>query len=156
MQLVAADVDRVNALRSARKQHLRKAAGRGADIETDAAGDIERKMIECGGELDSAARDIGVLGPCGNDGRRRNFFGRLTDDRAVGDHAAGSDCRLRAGAAFEQAARHQKTIDTVSAGHGRSIIGGGDARVLAQRTTGGQIPPRQISKKSLCSKRLRL
>ncbi len=38
MQLAAPDVDRVDAPRAAREQHLGEAAGRGADVETDAIG----------------------------------------------------------------------------------------------------------------------
>ena len=46
MQLAAADVDRVDALRSALKQNLREAAGRGADVQADFAGGIDAKMFE--------------------------------------------------------------------------------------------------------------
>ena len=41
MQLAAADIDRIDAPRAALEQHFGEAAGRGADIEADAAGDID-------------------------------------------------------------------------------------------------------------------
>ena len=37
VQLPAADIDRIDPLRAALEQHLREAAGRGADVEADAA-----------------------------------------------------------------------------------------------------------------------
>ena len=37
MQLVAADIDRVDPPGAAREQHFGESAGRGADIETDAS-----------------------------------------------------------------------------------------------------------------------
>ena len=37
MQLTAADIDGIDAARAAREQHLGEAAGRGADVEADAA-----------------------------------------------------------------------------------------------------------------------
>ena len=42
-KLAGADIDRVDALGAARQQHLGEAAGRGADIEADTAGDIEMR-----------------------------------------------------------------------------------------------------------------
>ena len=62
MKLAASDIDRVDACRAAREQHLGEAAGRGADIETDAPGQLEAEMIERGRELHPAARHPRMLG----------------------------------------------------------------------------------------------
>src|SRR5215204_3819000 len=48
-------IDRVDALGAAGEQHLRKAAGRGADIEADVTGRIKAEMVERGCELHAAA-----------------------------------------------------------------------------------------------------
>ena len=56
VQLAVADVGRINLCRAAIEQHLREAAGRGADIESDAARGIELEGGKCGGELLPAAR----------------------------------------------------------------------------------------------------
>ena len=58
MKLIAADVDGVDAPRAAHKQDFGEAAGRGADVEADAPGHVEMKMIERGRKLDAAARHI--------------------------------------------------------------------------------------------------
>ena len=60
MQLPMPDIDRVDAPCAAREQHLGEAAGRGADIEADAASRIEAEMIERGRELHAAARHPGM------------------------------------------------------------------------------------------------
>ena len=62
MQLIAADVDRVDAPRAAQNQDFGEAAGRGADVEADTPGHVEMKMIERRCKLDAAARHIGMLG----------------------------------------------------------------------------------------------
>ena len=62
MQLAAPDIDRIDAPRAAREQHVGEAAGRSADIEADAPRRIEAEMIERGGELQPAARDPRMLG----------------------------------------------------------------------------------------------
>ena len=77
MQLPAADIDRVDAPRATLQQDFGEAAGRGADIEADAALQIESKLIEGGGELDAAARYVRMLGR-GLDSRRSgNLLRRL-------------------------------------------------------------------------------
>src|SRR5580698_1198314 len=61
MQLIAADVDRVDALRAAQSQNFGEAAGRGANVEANAPGHVEMKMIERGCKLDAATRHIRML-----------------------------------------------------------------------------------------------
>jgi hypothetical protein len=55
MQLIPADIDRIDAAGAAREEHLGKPASRGADIEAGAAADVEREGIERRGKLDAAA-----------------------------------------------------------------------------------------------------
>ena len=78
MKLAAADIDRIDAPRAAREQHLGEAAGRGADIEADAARDIDAEMVERRRKLDAAARHPGMRGLARAALRRsRNLLGRL-------------------------------------------------------------------------------
>ena len=88
-----------------------EAAGRGADVEADAAVRIECEMIERGRELHPAARDPRVrgLGPQHRVGG--DFVRGLADGDAVGRHQAGGDGGLRPGAAFEQAAFDEQAVD---------------------------------------------
>ncbi len=117
MQLVAADVDRVDPARAARQQHLGEAAGRGADVEADAAGDVEAEPVERMRELDAGARHprerrLGADDRLGGDLRRR-----LGDRHVVGGHQPGGDGGLRLGAALEQAALDEQAIDTDAGRH---------------------------------------
>ena len=118
VQLAGADVDRVDPLGAAREQHLGEAAGRGAGVEANAAGDVETEMIERGGKLDAAARHIGVLGLGGDDGGGGHFLRGFANGDAVGGHASGGDRGLRPRAAVEQAARDQQAIGSFAMGHG--------------------------------------
>ena len=117
MQLIAADVDRVDASRAAQSQNFGEAAGRGADIEADTPRHVEMKTIERGCKLDAAARHVGMLGRGGDDGRGRNCLRCLAHQHAVGGHQARGNRGLGAGAALEQAARDQKAICAFSGGH---------------------------------------
>src|SRR5262245_23343179 len=56
-QLPVADVDGVDLGGAPGQQHVSKAAGRGADVEPDAAARIDGEMIEGVGELEAAAGD---------------------------------------------------------------------------------------------------
>ena len=60
MQLAVADIDGVDAPGAAGEQYLAEAAGRSADIEADATPRIEAEMFKRRGELDSAARHVGM------------------------------------------------------------------------------------------------
>jgi hypothetical protein len=74
-------------------------------------------MIERSGELDAAARHIGVLWCCGELGARRNFVRGFSYHHAVGMHEAGGDGRLRLGAAVEQAALDEQAIGAHARAH---------------------------------------
>src|SRR5882724_1498612 len=56
-QLPVSDIDGVDLGGAARQQHVGEAAGRGADVEPDAAGRVDGEMIEGMRELQAAARD---------------------------------------------------------------------------------------------------
>ena len=121
VQLPASDVDRIDAPRAAREQHLGEAAGRGADVEADAAGRIEPEMIERGRELHAAARHPGMRRRRLQRGVGGDLLGRLGDGDAVGGHHAGGDRLLRLGAALEQAALDQQPVGAHALCHGISI-----------------------------------
>ncbi len=121
MQLVAADVDRVDEARAARQQHLGEAAGRGAHIEAYPAGRIEQRVgaetVERTRELEGAARHpamrrLRAQNRVGADSVR--WFGHR---HVVGRDQAGNDGGLRLGAALEHATLHQQTIDAKPRGH---------------------------------------
>ena len=58
VQLVVADVDRIDARRAAVEQHLGEAAGRGADVQGNDALDRETEMVEGGDQLRGSARHV--------------------------------------------------------------------------------------------------
>ena len=121
MQLVAPDVDRVEAPRPAREQDLAEAAGRGADIDPDAARRIEAVMIERRRKLDAAARDVGMR-RCGAQHRiDRYLIGGLCNRSVVGRHQPGGDGGLRFGAALEQPAFDQQPVGPHAPCHGAEI-----------------------------------
>src|SRR5580700_6479903 len=117
MQLIAADVDGVDAACAAQCQNLGEAAGRGADVEADAPRHVEMKMIERGCKLDPATRHVRMLGLGRDDRGGRNCLRRLAYRHAVGGHQARGNRSLGAGAALEQAARDQQAICAFSDGH---------------------------------------
>ena len=108
MKLIAADIDGIDAAGPARDEHLRKATGRGADVEADAAADLEREGIERRRELDAPARHVGVLRRRLDRSANRDRLRGLAYDEPVGNHAAGRDRGLRPRAALEQSALDQK------------------------------------------------
>ncbi len=117
MQLPVSHIDRVDASRAAREQDFGEAAGRGADIKADAVFRIEGELIERGRELDAAARNPWVRRCGAQHCVGGDFVGGLGDRDLVGGHPAGRDGGLRLGAALEQAAFDQQTIDALAGGH---------------------------------------
>ncbi len=111
MQLSAADIERIDAPRAAREQNLGKSAGRCADVEADAARGIEPEMIERRRQLDPAAGDEGMRRLRAQHGIDGDFVRRLGDDGFIRRHPAGRNGSLRLGAAFEQTALDEETID---------------------------------------------
>ena len=75
-------------------------------------------MPECSSKLLAAAR-YPLLPRRGAKHRiGEHFLGRLQYWKSIGGHPAGSDGGLRLGAAFEQAAFDQQTINANAFGHG--------------------------------------
>ena len=58
VELAVGDVDRGDALGAALQQAVGEAAGRGADVEAVAPGDVDAERLERVLELDAAARDV--------------------------------------------------------------------------------------------------
>src|SRR5215468_12217358 len=116
-----ADVDRVDAPRAAREQHLGEAAGRGADIEADAAARIEFEMIERGRELHAAARHPRVSRHGVQRCIDRDLVRRPADQDVIGGDEAGRNRSLRLGTAREQAALDQQAIGAQTWRHGARL-----------------------------------
>jgi hypothetical protein len=77
--------------------------------------DLDRIKLQGAGELDAAARDVGVRGLRGQFGIGGDQLGGLQHRPAVGGHAAGVDRGAGAGAAFEQAALDQQHVHALAA-----------------------------------------
>src|SRR5437868_3231589 len=60
-ELAVADIDGVDPRGAAAEQDVREAAGRGADVERDGAGGIDREVVQALDQLEGAARDVGVI-----------------------------------------------------------------------------------------------
>ena len=116
MQLAASDIDRIDKPRAAFEQRLGESAGRSADIEADAIGDIDRAGVERRRELHAAAGDERMRGRGGERGVAGDFVGGLAYRRAVGADAAGGDRGLRLGAALEQAALDEQPVGAQARG----------------------------------------
>jgi hypothetical protein len=121
VQLTAPDIDGMDATGVAFQQHLRKSAGRSADIETEAAGRIEAEMVQRRRQFDPAARNVRMCRRGADGCIDRDLVRRLANDGIPGVNEAGFDCRLGLGAAVEQAAlsrrrsmRRRSLIGTVS------------------------------------------
>ena len=74
------DIERDDAGRAAPQQHVGEAAGRSADIERAAAGDIDPEAVKGVRKLDASAADIGMVG------RDQFDLGSLSHERACFRH----------------------------------------------------------------------
>src|SRR5215470_9699583 len=117
MQLASADVDRINAPRTASEEHLRKSAGRGAHIKTDAAGDGDAKTGERVVKLDAAARDPWECRLSRERGVDSDDVGRLTHRHGIRSDEPGRDRSLRLGPAFEQPTFNEQNVGALARGH---------------------------------------
>src|SRR5262249_15952227 len=122
MKLTSADVDRINAPRTAGKEHLRKSAGRGAHIETDAARDGNVKTGERVIELDAAARYPWKGRLSRERCIDRDGFGRLAHRHSVRSDEPGRDRGLGLGPALEQPAFDEQDISALARGHLHLLI----------------------------------
>ena len=132
MQLAASHIHGIDSPRPACQQDFGKAAGRGADIEADAAagikGGIEPEVIERGRELHPAPRYVRVRRLGAQDRIGGNFLRRLRHHHFVRRHAAGGNGGLRLGSALEQTAFDEQPIDADTASHVKTISGRKEGR----------------------------
>ena len=132
MQLAATDIHGIDSPRAACEEDLGEAAGRGADIEADAAARIkhriEAEVIERGRELHPAARHVRVRRLGAQHRIGGDFLRRLRDDNLIRRHAAGGNGGLRFGAALEQAALDEQPIDANAASHANAPSADEDER----------------------------
>ncbi len=77
--------------------------------------DLDRVLLQRGGELDAAARDPGVRGLGLQHRVSGNDLGGFQDLSVIGDDKAGVDRRPRPGPALEQAALDQQHVDALAA-----------------------------------------
>ena len=116
IELSMADIHGDDVGRTARKEDVGEASGRGADVEADEICRIEREGVERGGKLDSAARGPGV-GRLGFDRRvtRKLFRSLLKRDPADADEPR-RNRGLSAGATRKEAALDEKDVRTLAHG----------------------------------------
>ena len=117
-KLSASDIDRMHPRCTPCQQHIGKAAGRGADIERNEAGGIERKMVERMHELEAAARHPRVVAT--GDGQLGIFgkaHARLVDAPSRRRDEPGEDQRLCLGAAFGKALLDEQLIGPALRSH---------------------------------------
>src|SRR6185295_8044485 len=102
------------------EQHVGEAPGGAPDVHRRHPGRIKREVIECMGELYSAARDPGVVASSDLDRTSGlNLLAGLGDLLFTAEHQPGKDQRLGAGAAFSQPAIDQQLIDADLSGADR-------------------------------------
>src|SRR5260370_28210900 len=110
-ELTMPDIDGVDAAGAARQQHVGKAAGRGADIESFPAVDHDPEMVEGMGELHAPARHPGMIVPFDGKRRiRRELFARLVDPPSSAADDPGEDQRLCLGPAFRETPLDEKLL----------------------------------------------
>ncbi len=117
-ELSAPDIDRVHKRRAPCQQHIGKAPGRGADIERDKPGRIEREMVERLHELEAAARHPRVVAT--GDGQLGIFgkaHARLVDAPPRRRDEPGEDQRLCLGAALGKALLDKQLIGPALRSH---------------------------------------
>src|SRR5271170_4082531 len=121
VELIAPDVDRVDAPGAARQKYVGEAAGRRADVQADEAARVEAKGFQGRFELETAARSPAVNRPCFDCGVKGYRIRRLGERGAVDANKAGGDRRLRASPAREKAARDEHEIGALAHFPHRSV-----------------------------------
>ena len=104
-----ADIHRINPCRSMLQQHIGKAPGGGAKVKANPPFRLQPEMRECMRKLQPSAGDPRVVLTAYF---KRRAIGqqipRLLHPLGIAEHLAGQDKRLRPGAAFRKAKRHQQ------------------------------------------------
>ena len=112
MQLPVADVERDHARGPALEQHVGEAAGRRADVERVAPGDLDAERLERVRELLAPARDEARRLGHGQLRRLVDLLARLL----VARHAPGQDERLRLRAALGEPTLDEQHVEPLLAG----------------------------------------
>ena len=154
VELAVGDVERDHVLGAALEQAVREAAGRGADVERAAAGDVEAERVERVGELDAAARDVGRRAVDLELDLGVDHLPRLLRAAAAGaevdlarDHGRGG-ARSR----FEEPALRQQGVQA-HAGHGRERYSSALARGRPPMRACDAFRPRRCSLRCSRSRR---
>ena len=117
VELAVADVERDHARGAGLEEAVGEAAGRGADVETVLAGDVEAESLERGSELLAAARDEARAR---GDLELRALLDLLAGLRVPLD-APGEHERLRLRAALGEPALDEQHVQALLGAHGESV-----------------------------------
>ena len=114
VELPVGDVEGDHVRRAALQQAVGEAAGRGADVEAVAAGDVDPERVERVGELDPAARDEARARVDDELGVRLDQLARAQRDGAVAAdaHLAGTHGARRRRARRKEAALSKHSVDS--------------------------------------------
>src|ERR1700720_3088129 len=117
VQLLAADIDGIDAARAAGEEDVAESARRCTNVETDAIARIELEVLERRCQLDAAARHPGMLRLGGERRIGCDLLRWLCDDYGIGCDPSGHDGSLSFCAAVEHAALDQQTVDAHAISH---------------------------------------
>ena len=108
--LARPDIHRMDPRRAGLQKRVGEPSGRGADVETDLAGDVDRKCCESAGQFHSAAAHVRRPREHFDRAILRHGVARLARLLPVDEDLAGHDQRLRLLARFGEPALDQKTV----------------------------------------------
>ena len=112
-ELAVADVDGVDLGRAALEQAVGEAAGAGTHVDCDQAADVQRKVVEGGGQLETAAADVGQRRAHGQFGGVAHGLPRLVLDLAVDGDLAGHDQAPGLLARLHQPTLHEQQVQAL-------------------------------------------
>ena len=149
VDLPVTDVERHDACGAALQQHVGESAGRRADVERLASGDVDLEGVERVGQLEPAAPDIGMIGRDQFDGRAVSTRCRPWSPAGRTPHLAGEDQRPRAFARSDEPTFDEQLIETEA--HG---VSGRTMRRTRIVPSNAASPNRQPHKKLWCPKNM--
>src|SRR5262245_22457894 len=140
MQLGTTDVYGVDAPCPALKQELCKPAGRRTDIQADTPFWVKCEMVEGGGKLNAASRDVWVRRTGTKNRVGCQFLGCFSYRPVVGEYKPGFNRGLGLGAAFEWSALDEQAVNALARrAHGASLSKPQDLG------SGTMVHPRQLA-----------